>query len=168
MLILAKRLAGFLLFDLVWLSAVAGRESWVIATVVLVAAQIALATRSARWSWLQFAVLTFIGLGLELLVGLLGLIQFTGGLLPPWLILLWLGYVAMAITALDWLAEKMWLAILLGLVFGPVTYIAGTKIGAAEAPYGALPMGIAYAIGWALYMAVFVLRMRNKKAPEVI
>lgn len=168
MLILAKRLTGFLLFDLVWLSAVAGRDDWILATLVLVAAQIVLATRSLRWSWLQFAILTFIGLGLELLIGLLGLVQFSGGLLPPWLILLWLGYVAMAITALDWLADKMGLAVLLGLVFGPVTYIAGTKIGAAEAPYGALAMGIAYAIGWALYMAVFVLRMRKKVTAEVV
>lgn len=158
----AKRVAGFLLFDLVWLSAVAGRAEWVWATIALVLAQLAVTAYSGRLQWVLYIQLVFVGLLLELAVGMSGLIAFDGGLLPPWLILLWLGYVAMAMTALDWLKNRFWLAVALGVIFGPMTYYFGAKLGAATVPGPEPAMLIAYAIGWGAYMALFVKLMRRR------
>lgn len=158
----AKRVGGFLLFDVVWLSAVAGRSEWLWATVVLVVGQLAVTAYSGRLHWVLYLQLVFVGLLLELAIGVSGLIAFDGGLLPPWLILLWLGYVAMAMASLDWLKTRLWLAVVFGVVAGPMTYYIGTKLGAATVP-GPLPaMLIAYAVGWGAYMALFVKLMRRR------
>lgn len=160
MIDLLKRVAGFLVFDLVWLSAVAGRQDWLWATALLVLVQIGVTVYSGRFQLRLYLELVLAGLILELIVSGSGLLQFDGGLLPTWLILLWLGYPAMALGALDWLRDKLWLAVLLGVVAGPMTYAVGLGIGAATVEDAVWPMIVAYAIGWGGYMALFVKLMQ--------
>src|SRR5690606_35117265 len=146
---LAQRVAGVLVFDLVWLSAVAGRTEWLWATLLLVLGQIALTFYSGRLRWLLLLEFAVVGMLLVVLAGLVGGIAFDGGLLPWWMLLFWLGCSAMALNVLDWFAERLWFAVAIGLVSGPITYIVGVGSGAAEAPNGLWWLGAVYACLWA-------------------
>jgi len=156
-----KRLAGFLLFDAVWFSAVAGRDDWLLATAALIAVQIGLTLYSGRFKVALYLELVVLGLAMEFLLGVVGVIAFTGGLMPLWLVGLWLGFAAMAMTALDWVKKSYAIALTIGLVSGPITYLVGIGLGAASAPRGEVIMAASYAVSWALFMAYFVLRMRR-------
>lgn len=149
------RLAGFVIFDFVWLSAVLGREAWIWLTAVLILAMLA-ATPKLLWQRrYAFLILVFAGLFAEFLTVYFGVISFTGtDWLPPWLILLWVGFTGMSLIVFDWLRGKALLAALLGAVFGPITYFAGTRINAAEIII-AFPYAVTvYAVMWGLIMVL--------------
>ena len=49
---------------------------------------------------------------------------------PLWIIAMWLGFAATLNHSLSWLADRWLFAVLLGAIFGPLSYLAGTKFGA--------------------------------------
>jgi Protein of unknown function (DUF2878). len=153
------KLAGLCLFDLVWLSAVAGRSDWLVATVILVALQVALAIRSSDFHWTLYTVLVLLGLALEATVVGVGILTFTGGFLPVWLILLWLGFVGMLMNTLSGLAGRPLWAALLGIASGPLTYAIGIRLGAAELQSPEWQLWVIYAALWAVYMVIFAWLM---------
>lgn len=158
-LILNHRLAAFVIFDFVWLSAVLGRENWIWLTVLLIVLMFA-ATPKQLWHRRKaFLIIVVAGLGAELLTVIGGVIQFTGTeWLPAWLILLWFGFAGMALMMFDWLRGRAWLAAILGGVFGPITYFAGTRIGAAELQVEPFIAAVVYVVMWALLM-ILVARL---------
>jgi len=102
-------------------------------------------------------------LGLESSVVALGILRFEGGFLPIWLILLWLGFVAMLMNTLSGLAGRPIWAALLGIVSGPLTYAIGVRLGAAELLQQEWLMWVIYAALWAVYMAIFALTMPREQ-----
>ncbi|RUO22668.1 hypothetical protein CWE08_03725 [Aliidiomarina iranensis] len=149
------RLAGFVIFDFVWLSAVLGREQWIWLTALLILLMFA-ATPKLLWERrYAFLLVLTAGLAAELLTVLTGVISFTGtNGLPPWLILLWVGFTGMSLIVFDWLRGKALLGALFGAIFGPITYFAGTRINAAEILVS-FPVAVAvYATMWALLMVL--------------
>lgn len=161
------RLAGFVIFDFVWLSAVLGREQWIWLSGFLILLMFA-ATPKLLWQRrYAFLILLFAGLLAEFLTVYTGVISFTGtNWLPPWLILLWVGFTGMALIVFDWLRGKALLAALLGAVFGPITYFAGTRIDAAEILIG-FPYAVAvYAVMWGLLM-ILVAKLVTPLPPVV-
>ncbi|MDN7124200.1 DUF2878 domain-containing protein [Pseudidiomarina sp. 1APP75-32.1] len=159
-----RRIAGLLWFDLVWFSTVAGREPWLPIALPIVAVQIYLSSTREGFSWVLFLQLLVLGLALESTVVALGILDFTGGWLPLWLIALWFGFAAMVTTSLDWLSGRYVLAALLGLASGPLTYAIGSRLGAAELLVDEYLMWIAYGILWALYMVIFAYLMKRNAA----
>ena len=149
------KLAGLFLFDLVWFSAVAGRSEYLVATLVLVLVQIAIALRSELFQWRRYLLLVILGLLLEASAVGLGILEFSGGILPLWLILLWLGFAGMALNTLSGLAGHPYWAALLGVASGPLTYAIGVRLGAAELLVAEWIMWVFYATLWALYMVLF-------------
>lgn len=163
-----RRIAGLLWFDLVWFSTVAGRDDWLPMAVPIVAVQIYLSSTRKGFSWMLFLQLLVLGLVLESTVVALGILDFTGGWLPLWLIALWFGFAAMVTTTLDWLSGRYVLAALLGLASGPLTYAIGSRLGAAELLVDEYLMWLAYGLLWALYMIIFAYLMkRNAKTVTV-
>lgn len=158
-----KRIAGFLLFDLVWFAAVIGRESWIWITLLLVLGQLALTWSSGRWQPRLIVQLALGGLLLEAILASMGLIDFSGdALLPLWLVLLWIGFAGMALTALDWLQHKVGVAALIGFFGGPISYVIGAEVNAATAPAGLWLMCLGYAIAYAIYMAWFAVMVKRQ------
>lgn len=158
-LILNHRLASFVIFDFVWLSAVLGRENWIWLTLLLIVAMFAATPKQLWQRRYAFMIIVAAGLGAELLTVTGGVIQFTGTeWLPAWLILLWFGFAGMALMMFDWLRGRAWLAAILGGVFGPITYFAGTRIGAAELQVEPAIAATVYIGMWALLM-VLVARL---------
>lgn len=159
----APKLVGLFLFDLVWFSAVSGRADWLALTVLLVLVQVVVTMRTGPFSWRYFSVFVGLGLVLESSVVALGILRFEGGFLPIWLILLWLGFVAMLMNTLSGLAGRPIWAALLGIVSGPLTYAIGVRLGAAELLQQEWLMWVIYAALWAVYMVIFALTMPREQ-----
>ncbi|SFV24834.1 Protein of unknown function [Pseudidiomarina donghaiensis] len=162
----APKLVGLFLFDLVWFSAVAGRAEWLWATAILVAAQIFVALRSGPFSWRVYGLFVVLGMGLEASVVGLGILRFDGGFLPWWLIMLWLGFVAMLMNTLADLAGRPVWAALLGVASGPLTYAIGIRLGAAELLEKEWLLWVIYAALWAVYMVIFAYVMPRLAVTE--
>ncbi|MGQ4275775.1 DUF2878 domain-containing protein [Pseudidiomarina sp. E22-M8] len=156
-----RRLAGLVWFDLVWFSTVAGRSEWLPMALPIVAVQIYLSSTRQGFNWLLYVQLLVLGLVLESTVIALGILDFTGGWLPLWLIALWLGFAAMVTTTLDWLSGRYILAALVGVASGPLTYAIGSRLGAAELLVDEYLMWVTYGLLWAIYMVIFAFLMQR-------
>jgi Protein of unknown function (DUF2878) len=105
------------------------------------------------------------GLILDSVLASANLIQFASGITftgftTPWMLSLWMGFAITLNHSLKWLMAKPMLALLFGLLGGPVAYWSGTRLGAMT--FGTLwPSLIAIGIGWTLAMGSFVLVSRR-------
>ena len=147
----------FFFFDLVWFLAVWGREDWLWLTALSVALLYVTAWRYLWARRIQLALLIGVGLLAEYLVVSAGILSFTGtDYLPHWLILLWFGFWAMALVVFTWLQNRYWLALIAGLIFGPITYFAGVRLGAASMETSFIWVGFSYSLMWGLLMLLVV------------
>jgi hypothetical protein len=155
----------FLAFDAVWASAVAGGAGgwpWLgtLPAILLLALHLFL-SRAVLWAELRL-VLAVAVFGILLETGFMGagLLTFAGspilGFLPPiWVWALWLGFASLPNGSLTWLQGRTGLQMLLGLVFGPLAYWTGAKMGAATMPgTGAL---VVIGLAWALAFPVIMM-----------
>jgi len=160
------KLVGLFLFDAVWFAAVAGRGEWLALTLVLVAAQVVLALRTGPLSWRLYVALLVLGLALEASVVSMGILRFSEGWLPIWLVLLWVGFVGMLMNTLSGLAGRPWWAALLGIAAGPLTYAIGARLGAAEILVEEWLLWLVYGLLWAAYMVIFALVSQRIKQTQ--
>ncbi|AVJ56017.1 DUF2878 domain-containing protein [Idiomarina sp. OT37-5b] len=161
------KIASFVLFNVLWLSAVAGREQYIWLTLALVVAQVGYSLWVAKIKLRLILQLLAVGLLLEAIATGLGTIDFTGGLFPLWLALLWIGFAAMAPVALDWLTEKPTIAALAGAISGPFSYWVGIGLGAGESG-SVLQLVVTYAIVWALFMLFFCRAFKARQDERLI
>ena len=73
------------------------------------------------------------------------------GLAPYWIIAMWGLFATTVNVSLRWLRDRTALAVALGAIGGPLSYLAGERLGGIElvAPAGALAL---LAVGWAVAM----------------
>ena len=151
-----QRLVHIVVFDLVWFAAVAGRDPWLWVTIPLIGLMFVVNWKPLLLKRKSLLFFVLLGLFAEWLVIQLGVLRFTGTEgLPAWLIWLWIGFAAMAFTAMDWLGGRYIVCALFGLIFGPITYLAGVGFGAAEMLTSMTSLVIAYALMWGGLMTVF-------------
>jgi hypothetical protein len=160
-------LFNFLAFEAAWLAAVtggaAGRGTLMsLAVVAVVAIHLALNRVRLRSELLLILAVTVFGVLIEAGFMGAGLIRYAGTaegqMLPPiWIAALWFGFATLPSASLAWLKGRWRLQVLLGGLFGPLTYWGGEKLGAATIPDGG---GALFAIGvaWALALpAIFLM-----------
>lgn len=145
----------------------AGRSDYLLLTIGLTLAQIAYSYKFGQVRLRLILQLFAVGLLLEGIAIALGTLDFAGGLFPLWLMCLWLSFAAMAPLALDWLAEKTGLAVLLGATSGPFTYWVGLSFDAATTD-SVLQMVITYAAVWGLFMLFFSRAMKASPGERLI
>lgn len=78
---------------------------------------------------------------------------------PLWMIALWGLFSTTLCVSLRWLLNKYVLAIVLGAIMGPLSYLAGAKIGALTLPhdYSLIAIGIC----WAVAMPVLIFMAKK-------
>ncbi len=86
-----------------------------------------------------------------------GWIAYTGSapdsILPPICILaLWLAFATLPHASLQWLRGRPWLQSVLGAVSGPLSYLAGVKLGAASLPEPPTIALLAIGVGWVIML----------------
>lgn len=154
----------FFAFDVAWASAVAGGAGgWALLGAAPALAVLALhlfVSRAVIAAELKLVLaITLFGVLMETGFMGAGLITFTGspvlGVLPPiWVWALWLGFASLPNGSLTWLQGRPGLQMLLGLVFGPLAYWTGAKMGAAETPSAGsmVIIGLAWALAFRAIM----------------
>lgn len=88
-----------------------------------------------------------------------------GGLAPLWLLALWGLFAAQFNTTYRWLKTRMFAAVLLGMVAGPLSFRSGAALGALRfaKPW---PAAFALACGWGILLPVVVLLSRRWNGVE--
>jgi hypothetical protein len=157
-------LANFALFQAVWFAAVLGTAAghpWLgpVVLVPFLAGHMAMIRdRRERAAELRFVLAAGV-LGSLADSGLLaaGITSFPGEvagwpdwLVPPWITVLWTAFAALPRFSLGWLCGRPALAALLGAVGGPLSFLAGERLGAVgtsdPATTTVLALGVQYAL----------------------
>ena len=154
----------FFAFDVAWASAVSGGSrgwAWLgsIPALAVLALHLFVSRGVIRAEVRLVLAIALFGILLETGFMGAGLVRFAGvpvlGVLPPvWVWALWLGFASLPNGSLTWLQGRPGLQMLLGLVFGPLAYWTGAKMGAAEMPTaGSLVIiGLAWALAFRAIM----------------
>ena len=133
-------LINFVLFQLGWfacvLSAANGRP-WLGLLVVLliVAGHIRMSSRPAVETKLVMLAVAS-GLVFDSFLSQSGWLQYAGGMYtgiaPYWILAMWALFATTLNASMGWLKDKLLLAAILGAIFGPLSYLAGQRLGALQ------------------------------------
>jgi hypothetical protein len=173
-----NRLLNFALFYLGWFACVAGAGSgllWLGPAVVgaVLLFHLSLASRRAEEGRLIVSV-GLLGFAVDTALASAGVYAFTGTsatpwLCPPWMMSLWMLFAITLDSSMGWLAGRFRLSMLLGALFGPLSYLAGARLGAIEIQ---APMPVALTvigIAWAAVMpALLWLRASRRTSPAAV
>ncbi|MGE8390196.1 MAG: DUF2878 domain-containing protein [Pseudomonas sp.] len=106
---------------------------------------------------------TLAGCVMDSALGALGVFAFVQWPLPLWLALLWLVLASGLRHSLAWAARPVWLGALLGMLGGPLAYLAGARLAGVALPLGVMPTAIVLGMIWTL---VFPLALRVALRPN--
>ena len=158
------KLVNFIAFQLGWfacvLSAANGRP-WlgVLAVAVIAVSHIRMAEHRVHEA--QLLVLAMVlGLVFDSLLVSSGWVRYPSGMLfagiaPYWIVAMWALFSTTLNVSMSWLKGSLVLASVMGAVFGPLSYLAGQRLGAIEL-VDPLSSMILLAIIWALVMPLLV------------
>ena len=82
------------------------------------------------------------------------------GLAPYWIIAIWMLFATTLNVTFRWLHDRLLLAALMGAVFGPLSYLAGSASGAVELVNPATAL-TSLAVAWSLLMPGLLLIARQ-------
>jgi len=164
-----RQLANFVIFEAAWFACILGvahgMPLWGTAAVVAaIAWHVAISARPTTELALV-GLLCAIGLVAESLVVAQGHVAYPAGqpvawLAPYWMVALW-GEFAIALNVtLRWLKGRPLLALVLGAVFGPLSFLGGVRLGGARFVDTA-PALVTLACMWAVLMPL-VMALSNR------
>jgi len=169
-----RRVLDFCLFQGVWFAAVVGAArdrpaAGPLAALVLLAWSVPRAPRPRR-ALVRALVAGLAGFALDSLGATLGLLAYPcvpagwpEGLAPPFVAALWLAFATQVDGSLAWLAGRPRSALLLGAVGGPLSFLAGARLGAVAIGQ---PAGVAWAL-LALEFACATWALSRTAGPRV-
>ena len=146
-----KKLLNLAIFQIGWAVCVLGGDLFAIAYTMLAIFLHHHFVVESNSEWRLILIITVVGCIWDFLMVQIGMITYTGaGLLgiPVWLICLWILFATTFMHALGWLGRYLWVAGLLGAVFGPASYWFGVELTDTyfEAPL--LISLLVMALGW--------------------
>jgi len=171
-------LINFLAFQLGWFACVLGAANgrpWmgpvVVATVV--AMHLVRARRAAPEFVLVLAAMA-LGLVADSLLMATGWLRYSvglwlPGLAPYWIVAMWALFATTLNVSMGWMRGRPILTVLMGAIGGPLSYLAGEKLGAIELtlPANALAaIGVAWAVAMPLLMRL-AKRFDGMREPTV-
>jgi len=111
---------------------------------------------------------TLAGCVLDSVLGAMDVFDFAQWPLPLWLALLWLVLASGLRHSLAWAARPVWLGALLGMLGGPLAYLAGARLAGVALPMGVMPTAIVLGMIWALVFPLALrVALRPKPAPTL-
>jgi hypothetical protein len=173
-----SRLLNFVMFYLGWIACVIGAargQLWLGPTIVAVwsVVHLSLSPAPLQEARLILAVAIF-GFATETLQASAGLYTFpptasaAPWLCPLWMAALWMIFATTLNSSMGWLAGRYGLAAALGALFGPVSYLAGARLGAIEFPAHALVSLVGIATTWAIAMPALLWLRDGLTAPLAV
>ena len=111
---------------------------------------------------------TLAGCVLDSVLGAMDVFDFAQWPLPLWLALLWLVLASGLRHSLAWAARPVWLGALLGMLGGPLAYLAGARLAGVALPMGVMPTAIVLGMIWALVFPLALrVALRSKPDPNL-
>ena len=172
-----QKIANFVLFQVGWFACILGGASGHVAASVLFSLTL-VAISVWQTPFKKNLLELFIKIGLYGLVGdtlllQLGLLQFTSPvpftfLSPIWMLSLWILFASTLNQSMAWLSGKPLMGALVGAIFGPLSYIAGVEMGAANwgnRLQAIVLIGFIWAIGMPIFL--FWAKQVQKIAPTI-
>jgi len=160
-----RLLLNFVGFQVAWFACVlGGANDLALAGTLTVAAAVGLHLWLAprpRPELALIAIAAAIGTVWDSLLVSLGLMRypsgnFAPGLAPHWIIAMWALFATTLNVSMGWMKGRLVVAAVLGAIGGPLSYLAGQRLGAVEMPDASLAL-LAQAAGWAVMMPVLTL-----------
>ena len=157
-----NKVINFIAFQVIWLIAVIGATNEILLPTILIVAAFCWWQLSPKrrhkndLALIVFAILT--GLLLDSLWQATGLIEFKLSIplvAPIWIILLWITLALCINHSLAWLKKSICFAILFGALGAPLSYYAGSKLGALSYPQGLFMINVLLSLSWAIVMPLF-------------
>ena len=152
-----RNMLNALLFQLGWFACVLGGST--VAKVFLPLYLVVHFTwiSAAPREWRFTALVVLLGVTLDVIAVSAGVFTVeAGGVLPFWLVALWVLFATLLPHGLSWLQGRPWLAAVAGAAGGTLSYVAGVRLGVAEAT--CLPLAVGWwAIQWALLLPSLLL-----------
>ena len=158
-------LVNAVVFKFAWLSTVFGGANELpylgpVAVLIAIGIHLRLAPEPSRE--LTLILLTgFIGLTWDSVMVTGGWLAYpsgtiVAGLAPYWIFAMWMLFATTLNVSFRWLHNRLWVAALLGAIFGPLSYLGGSSIGAVTLiePIAAMT---ALCVAWALLMPGLLL-----------
>lgn len=152
-------LRNFLLFQLVWFSCVLGAANGLPQLSIISLSAFLLIhfyyTDQLNADMLIVALCVSLGLvldGLWIYLGYVSYLHMSFSPVPPyWLLCLWVAFALTINHSMSWMQKRYWLAFIAGGLFGPLSYLAGERLGAMQwqQPVAAT---VAFIVSWALLM----------------
>ncbi len=153
------RFINFILFQAVWLIAVYGAArglTWPgLAAIGVFATVHGLLVPRPRADFILLAIAVVAGMICDTLIVQSGLLRVVTpfpvpGFAPLWMLVLWANLALAVNHCLGWLHGHGWLAAAAGAVGGPLAYIGGAKLGAADLGASLWVVAVPLAIIWAI------------------
>ena len=126
-----RNLANAVLFQWGWFACLWGGDVVALSITPLLLMAHGLLINPPKHEWAFIAVVGCLGFLADSLFSMLGILQFDDaslGMIPAWLLCLWLLFASTLMHSLGWLRHRLLLAGLLGAIAGPASYFAGTKL----------------------------------------
>ena len=155
---------NFAAFQIGWFSSVYGgaqQMPWL--GPIAVAIALLLHFRAAKRPLTELGLIlscAVIGAGFDSALVAFGWVEYSAGMFseaaaPYWIIAMWMLFATTLNVSMRWLRNRVWLAAFFGLLGGPLTYLAGEKLGGIILvdQFAALA---ALGIGWALMMPLLL------------
>jgi hypothetical protein len=171
-----RGLVNFALAEVGWFAAVAGAAAgrpWLgpFVAVGVIAVHLIVA-RGRAGEWLLLVVSGLVGLVLDGLLKATGVIAYAADLAPApwlapvWIVALWLLFATMLNESLAWLQGRPALAAVLGAIFGPLSYLAGARLGAARFPRSTAVAMVALALIWGVALPLLLRVASRVRLPQ--
>jgi len=154
----------YLVFQCGWAACVAfGNRGALLALLVFVPLQALWPARRRTREWLLVCGFSIAGIAMDAGCQAIGLLSFTGQLvlgIPLWLVVLWLLFSGTLFHSLAFLQQRLLLAAIVGATAGPLSYLAGMRLGAATTTHDAWTVALAMAPAWALLLPALAYAAR--------
>lgn len=138
---MVEKLISFVLFQIAWFAAVIGGAhdlDFAVSSPALALFAFHILNNHRRWfdATARITSIFIMGIVIEIILLKSGVISYRGltastSFPPLWILALWLAFATLPDGALSWLEGRTILQIVFGAVGGPLSYLAGEKLGAA-------------------------------------
>ena len=168
------RLLNFAVFYIGWITCVVGAARgypWLGPAVVAVAVTLHLRMAASPMVDLRVIAITgAVGFLVEALFASAGLYTYVDPyaaqwLCPPWMVALWIMFATTLREARNWLAHRPAVAALLGALAGPLSYIAGARLGAITLHQNLIFSLVSLALAWAAVMPALLWLQAQSESP---
>jgi len=159
---MSLKLINFVFFQIGWFTSVLGAANDLPFAGPLAAIPILLwhlsRADAPKIELLGIGASTILGAGFDQLLVSAGWVEYRGGtpgILPLWMIGLWVMFCTTLNVALRWMRQRWIVAAIFGVIGGPLAYLGGVKLGATNYIDPSYTL-IAAAIGWGILTPIFV------------